>query len=69
MRQTLDNSPAVNLIKILFTAGLPILQHKVFTNPRHQVIFKGALDYLVQDITGQQFMNIGAREIIGKWLR
>ena len=32
------------------------------------MIFKGALDYLMQQVAGQEFMNVGTGEIVGEWL-
>jgi hypothetical protein len=42
---------------------------QIFPYPGYQVIFKGALDNLVEQVGGQQFVNVGTWKTMGKRLR
>ncbi len=42
---------------------------EVFTYPGYEVVLKGTFNELVKEIRGYEFVDIGAREIIGERLR
>ena len=42
---------------------------EVVLYPRNEVIFKGTLDHLVEEVTRKQFMNVSAREVACEWLK
>jgi len=41
---------------------------KVLPDPCNKVVFEGAFDQLMENIRGQEFVNVCSRKIIGEWL-
>jgi len=37
-------------------------------NPSYEVILKGALDDLMKEVGRKELVDIGTREVTGKWL-
>ena len=40
----------------------------VLHDPGDQMILEGALDHLVEEIEGKELVDVGTREVDGKWL-
>ena len=60
--------PSVNLSQQFVPLAPAIFATQVIFNPSDEVIFERALDELVEDITGDQFIDVGTREVICKRL-
>ena len=43
--------------------------HEEHLHPRNEMVLKGAFDQLVQNVRGEQLVNVGAWKIIRKRLR
>ena len=41
---------------------------KIIFYPCNEVVFKGSLDHLMEEIAREQLMNVGAREVAREWL-
>jgi hypothetical protein len=41
---------------------------EVLPNPCNKMVFEGAFDQLMENIGGQEFVNVCSWEIVGEWL-
>ena len=58
------NAPTVNLVHDLICSRFAVLQNEILANPLDKVVFEATLDDLVQKVTGQEFVDIGVREVV-----
>lgn len=45
-----------------------MLKLQIFTHPRHEMIFEGSFDDLVEEIRGEDLVNVGSWEVKGERL-
>lgn len=58
----------VNIIKDGLGFSFRVFMVEILFDPGHEVIFKAAFDDLVQDIGGDDLIEIGAGKIVGEQL-
>jgi hypothetical protein len=58
----------IYVIQYLICAGFAMFSDKVLPNPCNKVVFEGAFDQLMENIGGQEFMNVCSWELMGEWL-
>jgi hypothetical protein len=46
-----------------------MLRLQVFADPRHKMVLEGPLDDLMQEVGGQELVNVGARKVPGERLQ
>jgi hypothetical protein len=63
-----DNIPSVNVIENLVCFFFAISQNNIILDPCHQMVLEDPFDELVQDIGGDQFMDVGSWKIFCKGL-
>ena len=61
--------PAIDIGHDIRCASFPMDEDQVFFYPTHEVVFKGPFDDLVEEVGGEEFMDISTRETCGKRLR
>jgi hypothetical protein len=42
---------------------------KVIPNPSNEVILENTFDELVQEVRGEQLVNVGTGKVVGEWLK
>jgi len=60
--------PVIYLIDYLICTSFPMCYDKVLPDPCNKVVFEGAFDQLMENIRGQEFVNVCSRKVIGEWL-
>jgi hypothetical protein len=48
--------------------GFTMFSDEVLPNPCNEVVFEGAFDQLMENIGGQEFVNVCSWKIVGEWL-
>lgn len=61
-------SPPINFIKVLLPRSFTVDLLDVLADPRNEMILESAFDYLMEEIGGDELINIGAREIVSERL-
>ena len=63
-------APTVNLLDDFSGLILCICrQPNILNDPLNEVVLERALDELVEQIRGQELMDVRTREVVCKWLR
>lgn len=62
------NIPLINIVKNFPRLLITMFVDKVLLNPCDDVILERPFDQLVEDIGGNEFINIGTRKVLRKWL-
>ena len=68
MNQTELNFLHTNVVHNFLCMRRPMLLLKILFHPHNQVIFESTLDELVQEVRGQQLVDVGTWEIRCEWL-
>ena len=68
MNQTEPNFLHTNVVHNFLCMCRPVLLLKILFHPHNQVIFESTLDELVQEVQGQQLVDVGTWEIRCEWL-
>jgi hypothetical protein len=64
----MTNVPSIDIIHDLFTPLRAVRGEYVVLDPFDKVVLEGTLDDLMEDIRGDQLVDVGPRESIGEWL-
>jgi hypothetical protein len=60
--------PSINVCENLLCLTLAVMSLNVFLHPVDEMILECPLDNLMEDIRGQEFMDISAGKAICEWL-
>ena len=60
--------PVVYVLDILQSYLCPVSFMQVLDYPLYEVVFEGPLYELVQEVRGKEFMDVGSRKGVRKWL-
>ena len=61
-------SPTINLIQSCLSPHLSLSNFKVVDYPLNQVIFEYTFDELMEEVRGDELIDVGIRKVLGKWL-
>ena len=67
--QNIHDSLPINFIQDHFTLCFSMFFSKILCHPFNEVVFEHSLDDLVQEVQGDQFVDICMGEVFSKWLR
>jgi hypothetical protein len=56
--------PLIYVIKYLFRLSITIFCNEILSDPRNEVVLEGPFDQLMENIRGQEFMNVCSRKMI-----
>ena len=65
----ITNVLPVDLVKDQVHFGFPTFSFEVFDHPINKVIFEDSFNELVEDVWGDQFIDICTREMLSEWLK
>jgi hypothetical protein len=70
MREMTSNAdgPPINLVKHALRLRFTILLLKVLSNPLDKVVLESSLYHLMEEVRGEQLVNIGTRKVGREWL-
>jgi hypothetical protein len=57
-------SPPINVIKYRLSNTIAVLHIEKLLNPVHKMVLESAFDQLMQNIEGEQYVNVCAGEIV-----
>lgn len=66
--QELDDVPMINISDDLQSSGFAVLPMQILIHPFHEVILEGTLDYLVEEVGGEEFVDVRAGKAMSKRL-
>jgi hypothetical protein len=58
----------IYVVHYLICVGFTMFFDEVLPNPFNEVVFEGAFDQLMENIRGQELVNVCSWKIVGEWL-
>lgn len=67
--QNCSYAPSVDVVDVLLCTRFPVGLLQIFADPRNDVVLEGSLDYLMEEVGGDELVYVRSRKVIGERLK